>query len=75
MLTCVCVCVCVCVWVSAPRSLITSHVKGTRNNQIMKFYGYSGSLYETAVDKLNRCGLSNTASRERLPKKSEVMQY
>ena len=41
----------------------------------MKFYGYSVSLYDTALDKLNRRGLSNTASRERLPKKSEVMRY
>ena len=36
----------------------------------MKFYGYSISLYDTAVDKLNKRGFSNTASRERLPKKS-----
>ena len=28
-----------------------------------------------AVNKLNGCGLSNTAHRERLPKKTKVMQY
>ena len=71
---CVCVSVCVCVCVSPPpRLLITSHVKGTCNNRIIKIYGYSISLYDTAVDKLNRHGLSNTAGRERLPKKSQVM--
>ena len=43
--------------------LIISHVKGTRNNRIMKFYNYSVSLYDTAVEKLNRRGLSNTAGR------------
>ena len=63
------------VCVSAPRPLITSYVKGTRNNQIMMFYSYFVSLYNTAIDKLNRHGLSNTASRERLPKKSQVMRY
>ena len=75
---CVCACVraCVCVCVCAlPRPLITSHVKGTRNNQIMKFYGYSVSLYDTVIDKLNRRGLSNTVGRERLPKNSQVMRY
>ena len=61
MFACVCVCVCVCV---RPGPLITSHVKGTRNNWIVKFYGYSVSLYDTAIDKLNRHGLSNTAGRE-----------
>ena len=61
--------------VSAPRPLITRHVKGTRNNQIMKLYGYSVSLYDTAVNKLNRRGLSNTVGRECLPKKSQVMWY
>ena len=59
--------VCVCVS-PPPRPLITSHVKGTRNNRIMKFYGYSVSLYDTAINKLNRRGLSNTAGCEHLPK-------
>ena len=40
-------CVCVCVCVSGPRALITSHVKGTRNNRIRKFYSFSVSLYDT----------------------------
>ena len=76
MCVCVCVRVCVCARVCVPPGpLITSHMKGTRNNQIMKFYGYSVSLYDTAIDKLNRHGLSNTAGRERLPKKSQVMGY
>ena len=59
-----------------PRPLIKSHVKGTHNNQIMKFYGYSVSLYDTAVDKLNRCSLSNTVGRELTPErlpKSQVI--
>ena len=47
----------------------------TCNNQIMKCYGCSVSLYDTAVNKLNRRDLSNTASRERLPKKSQVTWY
>ena len=65
-----------CVCVSPPqRILITSHVKGTRNNQIMKFYSYSVSLYDTAVDKLNGRGLSNAVGRELPSKKSQVMQY
>ena len=87
---CVCVCVCVCVYcplatkllkvtlthvVSPPRLLITSYVKGTRNNRIMKFYGYSVSLYDITIDKLNGHSLSNTSDRERLPKKSQVMRY
>ena len=46
-----------------------------RNNRIMKFYGYSVSLYDTTVDKLNNPGLSNNAGREYLLKKSQVMQY
>ena len=71
----VCLCVRACVCVSTPRPLITSHLKGTRNNRIKKFYGYSVSLYGTAVDKLNRCGLGNTAGHERHPKKSQVMRY
>ena len=41
----------------------------------MKFYGYSVYLYDTAVNKLNKSGLSSTAGRECLPKKSQVMQY
>ena len=65
-------CMCVC---PPPRPLITSHVKGTHNNQIMKFYGYSVFLYDTAVNKLSKCGLSNAVGRERLPKKSQVMRY
>ena len=33
-------------------------------------------LYMTpAIDKLNGCGLSNTAHSERLPKKTKVTQY
>ena len=44
-----------CVCVSPPlRALITSHMKSTRNNWIMKFYGFSVSLYDTAID--NRIG-------------------
>ena len=39
------------------------------------FYGYSVSLYDTTVNKLNKHGLSNTASLECLPKKSQIMQY
>ena len=64
--------VCVC---PPPRPLITSHVKGMRNNRIMKFYGYSVSLYDTTVDKLYSPGLSNNAGRECLPKKSQLMRY
>ena len=64
---CLRACVCVC---PPPRPLITSHVKGTRNNRVMKFYSYFVSLYDTAVDKLNRRDLSNIAGRERLLKKS-----
>ena len=64
--------VCVCVPL---RPLITSHMKGTGNNQIMKFYSYPVSLYDTAVDKLNRRGLSNTVGHECLPKKSQVKWY
>ena len=60
---------------SVLKVLITSHVKGIRNNQIMKLYGYSISLYDTTVNKLNRRGLSNTVGHERLPKKSQVMRY
>ena len=69
-----CARVCVCV-ILPPRSLITSHVKGTRHNRIMKFYGYSISLYDTAIDKLNRSGLSNTVFHECLPKKGQVIRY
>ena len=58
-----------------PRALITSHVKGTLNSQIMEFYGFSISLYDTTVDKLNGHGLSNTAYCERLPKKTKVTRY
>ena len=65
---CVCVCVCVCL---APRPLITSHVKGSRNNRIMKFNSYSVSLYDTTVNKLNRRGLSNTAAWSCTPAKEE----
>ena len=43
------------------------------NNQIMKFYGYSFSLYDTTIDKLNSPGLSNNAGRECLLKKSQVI--
>ena len=38
----------------------------------MKFYSYTVCLYDTAIDKLNRCGLSNTAGHEHLPKQSQV---
>ena len=38
----------------------------------MKFYGYSISLYDTAINKLDRRSLSNTVGRERLTKKSQV---
>ena len=68
----------VCTRVCPPLTpLITSYVKGTCNNQIMKFYGYSASLYDTGDDKLNRRGLiiSSTAGREHLPKYSQVMWY
>ena len=61
------VCVCVC---PPPRPLITSHVKGMRNNQIRQFYGRPFLYTTLAVDKLNGHGLSNTARRERLPKKT-----
>ena len=65
--TSVCLRACVCAHVfvcplSGP--LITSHVKGIRSNQIIKFYGYFVSLYDTAIDKLNRRGLSNTVGCE-----------
>ena len=70
MLVCVCVCVCLPL-----RALITIHMKGILNNWIMKFYSFSVSLYDTAVDKLNRHGLSDTAGHERLPKKVKVMRY
>ena len=46
-------------------------MKGMRNNRIMQFYGLSVSLFD---DKLNWRGLSNTARRERLPKKIKVTQ-
>ena len=62
---------CVC---PPPSPLITSHVKDTRNNWIMNFYSYYVSLYDTAINKLNRRGLSNTVDRERLPKKTKVTQ-
>ena len=42
------------------------------NNRIRQFYRLSVSLYDY---KLNGRGLSNTARRERLPKKSKVTQY
>ena len=61
------------VCVSAPRVLITSHVKGTRNNWIWQFYGFLFLYMTLAVDKLNGCGFSNTACRECLPKKTKVM--
>ena len=35
----------VCVCVHPPRPLITSHMKGMRNNRIRQFYGSSISLY------------------------------
>ena len=70
------VCLRVCVWVCPPpRPLITSHVKGMRNNWIMKFYGYSVSLYDTTIDKFNSPSLSNNAGRECLLKMSQVMRY
>ena len=61
---------CVC-----PDRIITSHMKDTCNNQIMKFYGFSISLYDTAINKLNDSGLSNTTHCKHLPKKTKVTQY
>ena len=56
-------CVYVCVTLP-PRPLITSHMKGMCNNWIMKFYGFSISLYDNSVDKFNRHGLSSTACND-----------
>ena len=51
MRTCiVCVCVCVC---PPLRPLITSHVKDTHNNRIMKFYGYFVALYDKLKPTIN----------------------
>ena len=66
---------CVCMRVSTPEAINNQSREGTPNNEIMKFYGYSVSIYDTAIDKLNKQGLSNTAAHERLPKKRQVMQY
>ena len=57
--------VCMCL---LPRVLITSHMKGIRNNQIRQFYGFSISLYDLDIDKLNGRGLSNTWCHEFLAK-------
>ena len=66
----------VCLRVCPPlRPFIASHMTGTCNNRIMRFYTYSVSLYNTAIDKLNRRGLSNTLGRKCLSKKSQVMRY
>ena len=62
------------VCVSLPRVLITSHLKGTRNMRIKKFYSFSISLYDIAVDKLNGMTLV-TLHHELLPKKTKVKQY
>ena len=53
--------VCVC-----SKAINNKSLEGTRNKWIMKFYGYSISLYDTAIDKLNSRGLSNTAGHEHL---------
>ena len=59
--------VCVCPLL---RALITSHMKSMRNNRASLF------LYVAlAVNKHNGHGLSNTARRKRLPKKTKVMQH
>ena len=51
---------------------MTSQVKGMCNNH-KAVYGPSVSLYDSlAINKLNGRGLSNTACRERLPKKTKV---
>ena len=54
-----------------PRPLITSHVKGMRNNQIRQFYGPSIFCTTFAVDKLNGRFLSNITRCEHLPKKTK----
>ena len=63
--------VCVC----PQEGLITSYVKVTCNNWISKFYGFSVSLCDTAVDRLNGCGLRNTVHCKCMPKKTKVMRY
>ena len=59
---------CVC---PPPRPLITSHVKGMRNNRIRQFYGPPFLYMTLAVDKLDGRGLSNTARHGRLSKKTK----
>ena len=46
-----------------------------RNNWIRQFTAPPFLHMAPAINKLNGCGLSNTARRERLPKKTKVTQY
>ena len=63
------------VCVSAPRALITSHVKHMHNNQIKQFTAFPFLHMTLASDKLNGRGLSNNARCECLPKKTKIMWY
>ena len=74
---CVCVraCACVCVCGLTLRAVITSHVKGMRNNQIRQFYSFSVSLYNTNRQYIECGGFSNTACNEHLPKKTTLTWY
>ena len=61
---CVCVCVCMCLYVSVSvclpsRTLTTTNVKLTYNNQLNKFYSFSVSSFSTCDDKMDRCDLNN----------------
>ena len=63
------------VYVSTPRALIISHVKGMHNNLIRQFYGFSFLHMTLVVYKMNGRGLSNTAHHEHLSKKAKVTWY
>ena len=55
------VCVCVC---PPPRPLIKSHVKGTCNNQIRQFYGFSMSLrHLLSINWMGMLHIMNTCQR------------
>ena len=66
--------VCVCV---RPEGINNKsrEVKGMHNDWIRQFYGLSVFYMTLAIVKLNGRGLSNIVFRERLPKKTKVMQY
>ena len=65
--------VCVCL---PSKALITIHmIKGTRNNRLNQFYSFLVFYMTLVIDKMNTCGLSNTASHECLGKKTKVVCY